>query len=78
MDLNAKIEEMNNEVYELTVAKETAHARIIELKSKIKKLTTLAKHAEEVFKVEEKIFSPGNGMVGNTQVIPATEAHTGN
>lgn len=49
MNITAKIAELNQEILKLSVAKQTAHDRIIELRVQIKKLTTLAKHAEEVF-----------------------------
>lgn len=49
MNITAKIAELNQEILKLSVAKQTAHDRIIELRVQIKKLTTLAKHAEDVF-----------------------------
>lgn len=53
MNLNAKIEDLIKEWHEQSVIKDKAHERMKQLTAQVKKLTTLAKHAEGVFKVEE-------------------------
>lgn len=55
MNITEEIIKLENEVSDQWVIKVNAHGRIKELNTQIKKLRTIAKHAEEVLvnKVEE-------------------------
>lgn len=57
MNITEKLTQLNKEYEEQRVIRETAHAKMKEIKAKVGKLQTIAKHAEELFveKEEEKV-----------------------
>lgn len=54
MNITDKIDQLNKEYAEQEKIKEAAHARMKEIKAKVGKLMTIAKHAEDVLAEQEK------------------------